>query len=124
MRKLATLLIVLSTVIVANPSDWRCNQAGAAMGAVADESRHADGVNVFLVSDSFLFILATCPNEFFRSMAAQPDVFNGWLGGLESKSGFTVTEKETADVEQFLSNLQRLLARLRLRDKGQEKMRL
>jgi hypothetical protein len=124
MRKAAALLFIFFAIALANASDWRCNEAGAATEATANEFQHADGVNVFLVSDALLFIMASCPTQFFDYMATRPDVFKGWVSELEEKSGFAPNEKTGQKVEVFLSHLQRQLKDLRLPNKTQEQMRL
>lgn len=124
MRKAAALVFIFCVIALANASDWRCNEAVAATEAAANEFQHADGVNVFLVSDALLFIMASCPTQFFDYMATRPDVFKGWVSELEEKSGFATNEKKGREVEVFLSHLQRQLKELRLPNKAQETMRL
>ena len=120
MRKAAALLLIAAATSFATASDWQCNQAGAAMEATTNEFARADGVQVFLVSDTFLFIAAACPEEFFRHM--KPDVFNVWVSKLEQRT-FRVTEEEGEQTETFLSRLQRKLKKLRFKDPQQEGMR-
>ena len=94
------------------------------MEATINEFHHEDGEQVYLVSDTFLFLAAACPQQFFDQMAANSDVFNAFVSELERKSGGVMKEKDADALETFLSHLERQLRTLRLKDKTQDKMRL
>ena len=124
MTKAAAVLLFLAASTFAFATDWPCTEAKAAMGATINELHPEDGEQVFLVSDSFLFIAAACPNEFFAQMAANPDAFNHFVTELERLSGSAGDEKKGKELEAFLAQLQRRLRALHLKDEKENEMRL
>jgi hypothetical protein len=91
MTKAAALLLIIGMTTFATAADWSCSEAPGALAMTAEASRTADGIQVFNVSDSFLFLAGACPKEFFAFMEHTPDEFNAWVTELERHT-FRVTE--------------------------------
>jgi hypothetical protein len=122
MTKAAALLLIIGMASFAVGADWSCKEAPAALSMTANASRNADGEQVFLVSDTFLFLAGACPTEFFAFMAKAPEIFNGWVTNLEQRT-FRVTEEQAESTELYLSGLQQSLRKLRFKDAVQENQR-
>jgi hypothetical protein len=122
MTKAAAVFLLLMCTTLAMASDWPCTEAGAALLATANEYRRADGEQAFLVSDTFLFLAAACPNEFFFFMEGRTEVFQSWLSQLESRT-FRITENERERTEVFLSHLAHRLKKAHPRKAEQDALR-
>jgi hypothetical protein len=120
MTKAAALALIVLVSTFGFSSDWQCAEAHSAM-LQAVRAWPGDGEGAFWASDTFLFIAATCPHEFFASIT--PKVFDEWLVGLESRSGLAMSEPKAREKEIFLAGFAKNLRRLRLPDKRRDVLR-
>ena len=89
--------------------DWQCSLAGSHVirGAVADWKR-ADGAEWKVVSDDFLFLLASCPDNFYATFSDERTTLRDWLGKLPDLS-FAADPDFKPTIETFRLNLINML---------------